>query len=94
LVCQSLFSQGTGYLGISMETIENKGVRISDVLTNGAAETYGLLQNNIIVSIDGNEVRNNQAVKHYIQSKQWGGDNQIVVLAQWVSSIQGSDFGE
>ncbi len=80
LVCHSLFSQGTGYLGISMETIENKGVRISDVLTNGAAETYGLVQNDIIVSIDGNEVRNNQALKHYIQSKQWG---ETIILSFW-----------
>ncbi|MEN8839111.1 MAG: PDZ domain-containing protein, partial [Flavobacteriales bacterium] len=52
-------AQGNGYLGISMKTLQNGGVRISDVLQNGAAETYGMFQNDVILSIDGIKVNSN-----------------------------------
>ncbi|MEN8928657.1 MAG: PDZ domain-containing protein [Flavobacteriales bacterium] len=68
----SLFSQGNGYLGISMKKASEEGVRISDVLENGAAFVYGLQQNDIILSVDGKEVNSSQELKNKIVANDWG----------------------
>ena len=66
------FSQGNGYLGISMEKASIEGVRISEILENGAAETYGLKQNDIIFSVNGVKVNSTTELKKQIVSKDWG----------------------
>lgn len=71
-------AQGNGYLGISMKTLQNGGVRISDVLQNGAAETYGMFQNDVILSIDGIKVNSNVELKKIISNKDWGDKISVV----------------
>lgn len=68
----SIFSQGNGYLGITIEKASERGVRISDVLENGSAKVYGLKQNDIILSIDGNIVSSIKELKSQVKKKNWG----------------------
>lgn len=68
----SSFSQGNGYLGISMKKATNEGVRISDVLENGAAFVYGLKQNDVILSVDGIVVNTSKELKDQITKNNWG----------------------
>ncbi len=73
-VCLSVsaFSQGNGYLGISMQKASDQGVRVSEVLENGAAQTHQLLQNDVILSIDGIDVNTAKELKDQITSHNWG----------------------
>lgn len=73
-ICLSIsaFWQGNGYLGISMEKSSNQGVRVSEVLENGAAQTHQLLQNDVILSIDGTDVNTAKELKDQITSHNWG----------------------
>ena len=73
-VCLSFaaFAQGNGYLGISMEKATTEGVRISDVLENGAAKVHELKQNDIILKINGVAVNTALELKNQIKSKDWG----------------------
>jgi hypothetical protein len=68
----SAFSQGNGYLGISMEKDSEEGVRISEVLENGAAFVYGLQQNDIILSVSGVDVSTAKGLKSQIINKNLG----------------------
>lgn len=68
----SLFSQGNGYLGISMEIDSEEGVRISEVLENGAAFVYGLKQNDIILSVNNVTVNKSKDLKTQISKNNWG----------------------
>ncbi len=68
----SIFSQGSGYLGISMKKASEQGVRISEVLENGAAFVYGLKQNDVIMSVDGIEVNTAIELKTEITKNDWG----------------------
>jgi hypothetical protein len=68
----SIFSQGNGYLGISMEKDSEEGVRISEVLENGAAFVYGLQQNDILLSVNGVDVNTAKGLKSQITEKNWG----------------------
>ncbi len=74
----SAWSQGNGYLGISMEKATNQGVRISEILENGAAQTYELKQNDIIYSINGVSVNSATELKKQIVSKDWGEKIKVV----------------
>ena len=68
----SIFSQGSGYLGISMKKASEQGVRISEVLENGAAFVYGLKQNDVILSVDGVNVNTATELKSQITKNDWG----------------------
>lgn len=74
----SAFAQGNGYLGISMEKYKNEGVRIAHVLEKGAAETYELKQNDIILSINGVAVNTNVELKNQVSNKNWGDEITVV----------------
>ncbi|MGB1041021.1 MAG: PDZ domain-containing protein [Flavobacteriales bacterium] len=74
----SAFSQGNGYLGISMKKATTEGVRISDVLENGAAKVHDLRQNDIILSVNGVNVNTAVELKNQIKSKDWGEKISIV----------------
>lgn len=50
----------------------NQGVRVSEVLENGAAQTHQLLQNDVILSIDGTDVNTAKELKDQITSHNWG----------------------
>lgn len=67
-----LVAQGNGYLGISMEKSEVEGVRISEILENGSAKTYGLKQNDIILEVNGIVVNTATELKKEITTKNWG----------------------
>jgi len=66
------FTQGNGYLGISMQKSSKQGVRISEVLENGAAQTHKLLQNDVILRVDGIDVNTAKELKDQITSHNWG----------------------
>ena len=74
----SAIGQGNGYLGISMKKSKDKGVRISEVLDNGAAKTYELKQNDIIFSVNGVFVNSGQELKNQIKAKNWGEEIKVV----------------
>ena len=46
-----------------MKTSPNGGVCISDILQDGAAETYGMFQNDEILWLDGIQVNSNAELK-------------------------------
>lgn len=71
-VTSMLIAQGNGYLGISMEKSETGGVRISEILENGSAKTYGLKQNDIILEVNGIVVHTATELKKEITTKNWG----------------------
>ena len=86
------FSQGNGYLGISMGTVDN-GVRISEVLENGSALVYGLKINDIIQSVDGKEIKTNSDLKNIVTSKNWGESINIFYLRNNVVMNQNVTLG-
>ena len=51
-----------------MERSSKQGVRVSEVLENGAAQTHQLLQNDVILSIDGTDVNTAKELKDQITS--------------------------
>lgn len=55
-----------------MQKASDQGVRVSEILENGAAQTHQLLQNDVILSIDGTDVNTAQELKDQITSHNWG----------------------
>lgn len=76
----SALAQGNGYLGISMEKASDRGVRISEILENGAAQTHQLLQNDIILNVNGVEVNTAQELKNQITANNWGETISVLYL--------------
>lgn len=85
-VAKQLIEKGKverGYLGIYMQDVDREiakhfklkkpyGVIITDVVKGSPAEKAGLKEGDIIIEIDGNEIKNSLQLRSYVQSKMPG----------------------
>ena len=67
-------------MGIRMETGENSGVKIIEVVSGSAADRSGILVNDWILSIDQEKVKNVSEVQSLIRSKNVGQKIQVEVF--------------
>ncbi|MEO0195801.1 MAG: Do family serine endopeptidase [candidate division WOR-3 bacterium] len=93
-VAEQLIEKGRverGYLGIYMQDVDMDiakhfklkkpyGVIITDVVKGSPAEKSGLKEGDIIVEIDGKEIKNSLQLRSYVQSKKPGESVKVKVL--------------
>ncbi len=59
-------SESRGYLGVGLETIDNR-VQIASIERNGAARRAGIREGDIIQSIDGHQYSSHESVRNYLR---------------------------
>lgn len=68
---RSLAGSSTGFLGVTLARSEN-GVRLTDTIPGGAAERSGLKVNDIVLSIDGEDVQTEQQMIQKVSGRKPG----------------------
>lgn len=71
--------ESRGYLGVTLDTVDNR-VLITDVLRRGAASRVGILEGDIITSVDELQVSKHQDVRGYL-SRQLP-DSEVTVVIE------------
>lgn len=72
-----LETSSQGFLGVTLQDTNASGVRIQNLLVHGAAERDGILKGDIVLSVDGKEIR---SVSQMISTvKKYGPEKQIAI---------------
>ena len=93
-VAEDLIENGKierGYIGVQIQSVDEtiakasgltkpEGVLVQDVLENGAAKNAGIVSGDIILSVDGKEIKTANELQAYIASKRVG---EIVEVKIW-----------
>ena len=72
-------ASGNGYLGVQMKEDDSEGVQIETVIEGSAAIRGGIRAGDQVVSIDGKDIKSNEAMVQAIGGKNEGDEVEVVV---------------